>query len=54
MAKSSKKSIDIVKGMMEKMGWEEGKGLGKDSQGISEPIQAKERPKHMGLGFTGR
>ncbi|PIN11786.1 Tuftelin-interacting protein TIP39, contains G-patch domain [Handroanthus impetiginosus] len=36
--------------MMAKMGFEEGKGLGKDSQGIVDPILAVRRPKSRGLG----
>ncbi|XP_009769069.1 uncharacterized protein [Nicotiana sylvestris] len=36
--------------MMAKMGYEEGRGLGKDGQGISEPIEARQRPKALGLG----
>lgn len=36
--------------MMAKMGYQEGKGLGKDGQGISEPIEARQRPKALGLG----
>ncbi|XP_062195440.1 uncharacterized protein LOC133898757 [Phragmites australis] len=36
--------------MMAKMGFIEGTGLGKDSQGIVQPIQAIHRPKSLGLG----
>ncbi|CAK9135280.1 unnamed protein product [Ilex paraguariensis] len=36
--------------MMAKMGFIEGGGLGKDGQGISEPIQVIQRPKSLGLG----
>lgn len=36
--------------MMAKMGYQEGRGLGKDGQGISEPIEARQRPKALGLG----
>ncbi|CAK9179464.1 unnamed protein product [Ilex paraguariensis] len=36
--------------IMAKMGFIEGKGLGKDGQGISEPIQVIQRPKSLGLG----
>nr|GMD75340.1 G-patch domain-containing protein [Ipomoea batatas] len=36
--------------MMAKMGFVEGTGLGKDSQGITAPILATRRPKSQGLG----
>ena len=36
--------------MMAKMGFIEGSGLGKDGQGIVQPIQAIHRPKSLGLG----
>ena len=36
--------------MMAKMGFEEGSGLGRDGQGIVQPIEAIKRPKALGLG----
>ncbi|KAL4181379.1 hypothetical protein AMTRI_Chr12g270890 [Amborella trichopoda] len=36
--------------MMAKMGFVEGGGLGKDGQGITEPLAAIQRPKSLGLG----
>lgn len=41
--------------MMAKMGFVEGSGLGKDGQGLVEPILAIKRPKSLGLGvqFAG-
>ncbi|XP_076922905.1 uncharacterized protein LOC143584847 [Bidens hawaiensis] len=36
--------------MMAKMGYVDGGGLGKDGTGISEPIEAIQRPKSLGLG----
>lgn len=36
--------------MMAKMGFMEGHGLGKDGQGIAEPIEVIQRPKSLGLG----
>ncbi|KAL6012065.1 hypothetical protein ACLOJK_002540 [Asimina triloba] len=36
--------------MLAKMGFVEGSGLGKDGQGMVEPIEAVKRPKSLGLG----
>lgn len=36
--------------MMVKMGYVEGRGLGKDGQGMAEPIEVLQRPKSLGLG----
>lgn len=36
--------------MMAKMGYVEGRGLGKDCQGMAQPIQVFQRPKSLGLG----
>lgn len=36
--------------MMAKMGFVEGGGLGKNSQGIAQPLEAIKRPKSLGLG----
>ncbi|KAH0927588.1 hypothetical protein HID58_019844 [Brassica napus] len=37
--------------MMAKMGFIEGGGLGKEGKGISQPIEAVQRPKSLGLGL---
>ncbi|KAJ0263689.1 hypothetical protein HA466_0021600 [Hirschfeldia incana] len=37
--------------MMAKMGFIEGGGLGKEGKGISQPIEAIQRPKSLGLGL---
>ncbi|XP_041971799.1 RNA-binding protein 5-like isoform X2 [Aricia agestis] len=43
--------VDTIGGkMLQKMGWSEGKGLGKEEQGRINPIEAEQRPSLAGLG----
>ena len=42
---------DIGKRMMSRMGYKEGQGLGKDSQGNVEPIEQSKQKGRRGLGF---
>ena len=37
---------------MLKMGYHEGKGLGKHAQGIFQLLSVEERPKNLGLGYV--
>ncbi|KAF9585897.1 hypothetical protein BGW38_000168 [Lunasporangiospora selenospora] len=39
--------------MLERMGWKKGYGLGSGGSGIVEPIETKQRPVKMGIGFGG-
>ncbi|XP_022126923.2 RNA-binding protein 5-A [Pieris rapae] len=43
--------VDTIGGkMLQKMGWSEGRGLGKEEQGRIAPIEAEQRPNLAGLG----
>lgn len=43
--------VDTIGGkMLQKMGWSEGRGLGKEEQGRINPIEAEQRPSLVGLG----
>ena len=48
-AKGSKVS-EFARRQMEKMGWKEGEGLGKDSTGIQTHVKAIKREDSLGLG----
>lgn len=43
--------VDTIGGkMLQKMGWSEGRGLGKEEQGRINPVEAEQRPSLAGLG----
>ncbi|XP_041836065.1 RNA-binding protein 5-like isoform X2 [Melanotaenia boesemani] len=46
-------SDNIGNKMLQAMGWQEGKGLGRHQQGITTPISASLRTKGSGLGIKG-
>jgi tuftelin-interacting protein 11 len=37
--------------LLQKMNWTPGQGLGRNRQGIAKPVEAKLRPRGMGMGF---
>lgn len=47
--KAEEKKDDFGTRMMKKMGWKNGQGLGKDSQGISVPLMAKTTDGQVGV-----
>jgi tuftelin-interacting protein 11 len=40
--------------LLSKMGWQEGKGLGKEGRGMSKPLEPQLRPKGLGMGYGDR
>jgi len=44
-------SSNVGNRLLKKMGWTEGKGLGKDEKGMAIPIQAELRSQSVGLGM---
>ena len=44
------KSDNKGRAMLEKMGWKEGSGLGKDGAGRQEPVKVEQRVEGAGLG----
>ncbi|KAH8739066.1 hypothetical protein FG386_000933 [Cryptosporidium ryanae] len=45
-------SSSIGTNLLQKMGWSEGKGLGKEEKGIQECIQINKKSDNLGLGAT--
>jgi hypothetical protein len=39
--------------LLGRWGWQQGRGLGREAQGIAEPIRTAARPKNLGLGAGG-
>ncbi|GMR38664.1 hypothetical protein PMAYCL1PPCAC_08859 [Pristionchus mayeri] len=53
-AKQGPQQGSVVMNIMKKMGYEQGKGLGREGQGIVEPVQAAVRPGRGAVGAYGR
>ncbi|KAE8298615.1 RNA-binding protein 5 Protein G15 [Larimichthys crocea] len=51
--KDGLQSDNIGNKMLQAMGWQEGKGLGRHQQGITAPVSASLRTKGTGLGIKG-
>lgn len=45
-------SSNIGVNLLQKMGWKEGRGLGKEGVGVQECIQVKKKSDNLGLGAT--
>uniref|UniRef100_A0A0K0G2L7 PIN2/TERF1-interacting telomerase inhibitor 1 (inferred by orthology to a human protein) n=1 Tax=Strongyloides venezuelensis TaxID=75913 RepID=A0A0K0G2L7_STRVS len=48
-----KSENSVAKKLLSKMGWQEGKGLGKDEQGDVEGFKVKSNTTQKGLGYSG-
>ncbi|XP_034838706.1 G patch domain-containing protein 4 [Maniola hyperantus] len=44
--------MEFARKQLEKYGWTDGKGLGKDENGISEPLKAKIKRSQTGVGYN--
>lgn len=51
--KEGLKEDNIGNKLLQAMGWNEGQGLGKSNQGITQPIEASMRQASAGLGAPG-
>lgn len=51
-AKFEKHTKGFASKLMEKMGWKPGQGLGREGEGIVQPIDVKARPKNLGLAYN--
>jgi Pin2-interacting protein X1 len=53
-AKWSKDASNFGKQLMKKSGWEEGKGLGKNEDGIVENVKTTRKDNTLGIGYDGQ
>lgn len=52
MTTSGSSASDFARRQLEKYGWQEGDGLGKERHGIREPIKVQKKNNQLGVGFN--
>jgi splicing factor 45 len=50
LAGAAPKGMGLAQKLLEKMGWREGQGLGRNRQGMATPLVAQKTAAHAGAG----